>query len=168
MIKRIRTAREQQQQPPMEEVRIDDQLEVMTPTQAGRFQELQRLHALEREPAGGPETMPHYSLPEASRRFGVPVNRLLQLAASGKLACLLPAAGLRGTWNAAATGRKPLPEYLVLPRKACGELETWGSAYVLELEHPEAPRLRLRLHEPLWVEPAKIVLEDPVPGRHTT
>ena len=166
LIKRMRPREENSSG---ERVLIDDQLETLTHTQAGRFQHLQRLHAMERKQAGAPAPKPYYSLPEAGRRLGLPVNRLLQLAAAGKLTCLLSAGGLRGTWSdPARAADEPAPQYLALLPASCGEIETWSSANVAALEHPEAAGLHLQLHEPLWVGPAMIVLKHPLPDCHTT
>ena len=139
-------------------------LEVMTSTQAVRFRQLKGLREGAAKGPKGEQAKPHYPLPEASRRLGLPVNRLLQAAAAGKLTCYVLAAHLRGSWADDTPAGDRLPPYLMLKPDDCRDIETWGSVNVHELVHPgETGQLHFRLQEPLWVDPQGVVLKHPLP-----
>lgn len=146
-------------------------LEVMTSTQAVRFRHLKGMRTGVTKKQNVEQTKPHYALPEASRKLGVPVKRILQSAAAGKLTCYVLSSGVHGNWHVDAprTEGAKLPQYLAVKADDCRAIETWGSVNVHELlnagqrgdEAAERPRFLLR--EPLWVDPERLVLLHPLP-----
>lgn len=149
-------------------------LEVMTSTQAVRFRQLKGLRTGAGNRQASEQAKPHYPLPEAGRRLEVPVNRLLQAGAAGKLTCYVLTANLRGSWldHRPSTGDTELPQYLALRPEDCRDIETWGSVNLHELLHPVehdpdgrvAGLARFVLREPLWVDPQRLVLKHPLPA----
>jgi hypothetical protein len=147
-------------------------LEVMTSTQAVRFRQLKGLRTGATKKSENEQAKSAYSLPEACERLGLPVNRLLQAAAAGKLTCYVLSRNLRGSWSRPWPADPQLPQYLALQPQDCRDIETWGSVNVHELLHPgetgraggqagDLPRFRLR--EPLWLDPDGVVLKHPLP-----
>lgn len=147
-------------------------LEVMTSTQAVRFRQLKGLRTGAAKEAVNEQAKSAYSLPEACRRLGVPVNRLLQAAAAGELTCYIHSGNLRGSWSPPRPRDPHLPRYLALKPQDCADIEAWGSVNVHEFLDPgetgragshagDPPRFRLR--EPLWLDPDRVLLTHPLP-----
>lgn len=146
-------------------------LEVMTSTQAVRFRHLKGMRTGAARAPDVEQAKPHYALPEASRKLGVPVQQLLQSAAAGHLTCYVISAGVRGNWDVDASRAEgaQLPQYLAVNADDCRAIETWGSVNVHELldagqrGDEAAGRPRFLLREPLWVDPERLVLMHPLP-----
>lgn len=176
-VKRFRSAR---QAAPRQQILANGKAEILTATQACRFQQLQNLH-LGRKPHTGrtERARPHYPIADASRQLGVSVERILLAAAAGDLQCYLTAPGLRGRWRIGASNAEELraeavemPPYLALTPSDCRDIEAYGSANVTELDYPAGrdrsvsefgEHTRYCLLEPLWVDPERIVLRHPLP-----
>lgn len=142
-------------------------LEVLTSTQAVRFRHLKGLRTGATPKQDVEQAKPHYALPEASRKLGVAVKRILQSAAAGKLTCYVLSSGVHGNWHDAsrAEGAK-VPQYLAVKADDCRAIETWGSVNVHELldaRGDQAAERRFLLSEPLWVDAERLVLMHPLP-----
>ena len=155
--------------------------ETMTSTQACRFRELQNTR-FERKGTGR-KVKSHYSLKEAARVLKSEVDEILMSAAVGRLQCFVRSEGLRGHWRPSGHGEPRLPAepaempgYLALSPADCRQIAAYGSANVHDLEYPAgsvpdgeadgdavSTAARFILREPMWVDPARIVLKHPLP-----
>jgi hypothetical protein len=161
---------------PRERVLANQKYEVMTSTQACRFKHLERIRFRERKSAeNNAGDLPYYPLSEAARRLSTGAERLLLMAAAGKLDCYVSTDGLRGEWrldgnqaNAHLKTPRDLPETgaLALQVTECRDIEAYGSVNVseFELRLPNGVRATFCLNEPLWVDPERLLLKHPLPA----
>lgn len=154
---------------PTREVLANGKVEVMTTTQAYRFNELQELGYADDLPPDLPKKAV-YELHEAAVRLQVDTPELLELAAAGKIRCYISASGLAGTWDPAAgtpdVAGSP-PGFLALPAAACAEIHEFGSANVTELLHlrPDGAACTYRLATTQWVDAQRLLMLHPLPER---
>ncbi len=147
---------------PTVEVQVGDKAEVMTETQAYRFDELAQTGNRSRDAANdNPLEQSRYSLEEAAFRLMTSEAELVQRAAAGSLPLYTNAAGLTGRWRRIdANGEvvessvRPVKSgCLRVPVAACKELALEGSARVTVLEYPADPELAdLKLEHVITLE----------------
>ncbi len=159
---------------PKHRVLVADKHETLTGTQAVRFDELGRLRRKNGANPQAPGRKSHYSLQEACERMQSNKETLLRMAASGLLNCYVSAKGLKGCWqgvgshgSASATpSERPTTRYLALSIESCRDIEAHRSTNVSILEHRHADGRKTFFHlqEPLWIDPDKLLLLDPLPS----
>lgn len=157
---------------PRERVHTDAGIETLTYTQAYRYKQLKRMHAVDQPKRRRARNHPQFmSLAEVEEITGAEREELLVMAADSHLKLFVDVAGLRGQWQWADHVDSDIlasskPVYLALPPASCRDIAAYGSANVSRLEKKgnNGDRAVFNLWDPLWVGPEKIVLLGPLPG----
>jgi hypothetical protein len=167
MFKKLRTMGRQKN---LERVVHQGKYEVMTSTQAVRFEELHSIHRNPpEEKPQKPALKPLYSLTVGSKRLGVSVDDVLAAAIDGRIRCYVKATSLRGKWRdnsqaSAEAGKVPKPAFFAIPIPNCREIRDFGSANVNSLEHipGTGEAQEFCLQETQWIDQERIVLLHPL------
>ncbi len=175
-------------------VRVGENYEEMTGTQAYRFEELTQPKGPDSQPdASISPRKTRYALAEASDRLKVSEKHLIQRAESRSVNLYVDVGGLKGQWRRGGNDSSPMVSslqtltsgYLALSSRSCSELAKFGSisVSVLEFHCPPDPSavdldretlaalsawgdrdLYFCLREPLWIDRNKVVLLAPLPN----